>query len=61
MKVVDAKKDKTKDKEDTKNDPRAGTDVGKTVNLMSGDVNAVCILISAIYFHCAGESYASKR
>ena len=58
-KGVSAKKDKKTDKkmEDAKDDPRAGADVGKIVNLMSGDANRVCMLIGGMYFLYGGEFY----
>jgi hypothetical protein len=34
-------KSKAKEKEAKKDDPRAGADVGKIVNLMAGDANRV--------------------
>ncbi|KAG6887018.1 hypothetical protein C0995_002341, partial [Termitomyces sp. Mi166 len=42
-------KGKDKGKED-ENDPKAGADVGKIVNLMAGDANRVSMTISAMYF-----------
>lgn len=32
------------------NDPKAGADVGKIVNLMAGDANRVAMTASAMYF-----------
>ena len=58
-KGIDVKKDKKKMTEDTKDDPRAGANVGKIVNLMSGDANRVCMLIGGMYFIYGGESPAS--
>ena len=46
------KKGETKDKkaEETKDDPKAGADVGKIVNLMAGDANRIAMTTSAMYF-----------
>ena len=52
-KGIDVKRDKKGDKED---DPRAGANVGKIVNLMSGDANRVCMLMGGLYFIYGGES-----
>ena len=53
--VVD--KDKKNDKEterkkekNTSDDPKAGADIGKIVNLMSGDANRVCVLIVLCWY-----------
>ncbi|TFK50633.1 P-loop containing nucleoside triphosphate hydrolase protein, partial [Heliocybe sulcata] len=52
----DAKDGKEKSKEDKKkdkakeDDPKAGADTGKIVNLMAGDSNRVAMLISGMYF-----------
>ncbi|THU84317.1 multidrug resistance-associated ABC transporter [Dendrothele bispora CBS 962.96] len=43
------KKEKEKDKQPT-DDPKAGADVGKIVNLMAGDANRIAQIISGIYF-----------
>lgn len=48
MLFPDKKKDKKKieqEKEAKSDDPKAGADVGKIVNLMAGDANRVCLLI----------------
>ena len=42
--IVDKDKKDEKDK-DKADDPKAGADIGKIVNLMSGDANRVCIAI----------------
>ncbi|KAG5653253.1 hypothetical protein H0H81_001510 [Sphagnurus paluster] len=39
-----------KEKKDKADDPKAGADVGKIVNLMAGDANRVSQTISALYF-----------
>ncbi|KZT21758.1 multidrug resistance-associated ABC transporter [Neolentinus lepideus HHB14362 ss-1] len=52
----DAKEGKEKSKEEKKkdkakeDDPKAGADTGKIVNLMAGDSNRVAMLISGMYF-----------
>lgn len=70
--VVD--KDKLKDDADKKagiprsenptgDDPKAGADVGKIVNLMAVDSNRIAMMISGMYFiyggrfHCARDKY----
>ncbi|PFH45713.1 hypothetical protein AMATHDRAFT_158119 [Amanita thiersii Skay4041] len=44
------KKREGKEKEDTADDPKAGADVGKIVNLMAGDANRVAQTTSSLYF-----------
>ena len=58
--IVNKEKDSTSDgKKDSKasaeakakaDDPKAGADVGKIVNLMAGDANRVAMTSSAMYF-----------
>lgn len=50
-----AKKDKKEKKDakkakETADDPKAGADVGKIVNLMAGDANRISMLTSGAYF-----------
>ena len=43
-------------KEDPKaDDPKAGADIGKIVNLMAGDANRISMTVSAMYFLYGGE------
>ncbi|KAF9490898.1 multidrug resistance-associated ABC transporter [Pleurotus eryngii] len=42
--------DKAKQKADKGDEPRAGADVGKIVNLMASDANRVSMTVSAVYF-----------
>ena len=42
-------------KEDPKaDDPKAGADIGKIVNLMAGDANSVSMIVSIMYFLYGG-------
>ena len=43
------KDDKDKDPEKA-NDPKSSADVGKVVNMMSGDANQIAFLVSGMYF-----------
>jgi len=43
------RKDEAKDAEKT-NDPKSSADVGKVVNMMSGDANQIAFLVSGMYF-----------
>lgn len=43
------KDDEAKDTEKT-NDPKSSADVGKVVNMMSGDANQIAFLVSGMYF-----------
>uniref|UniRef100_A0A8H7XII1 Multidrug resistance-associated ABC transporter n=1 Tax=Psilocybe cubensis TaxID=181762 RepID=A0A8H7XII1_PSICU len=45
-----AKKKEEKEKAAKADDPKAGADVGKIVNLMAGDANRISMTISALYF-----------
>ena len=45
-----------KKKEDAKaDDPKAGADIGKIVNLMAGDANRIAMIVSGMYFIYGGE------
>jgi hypothetical protein len=47
----DGKNDgKAKNSKEKADDPRAGADVGKIVNLIAGDANRVAMTTSAMYF-----------
>ena len=49
----DKKNDKETERKKEKNasdDPKAGADIGKIVNLMSGDANRVCVLIVLCWY-----------
>ena len=43
------KDDEVKDTEKA-NDPKSGADVGKVVNMMSGDANRISFFVSVMYF-----------
>lgn len=45
-----------KEKAEKADDPKAGADVGKIVNLMAGDANRVSQTISSFYFIYGGTS-----
>ncbi|KAF9555963.1 multidrug resistance-associated ABC transporter [Agrocybe pediades] len=45
-----AKKKEAKEKAEKADDPKAGADVGKIVNLMAGDANRVCMTTASLYF-----------
>ncbi|THH08106.1 hypothetical protein EW145_g2928 [Phellinidium pouzarii] len=45
-----AAKDNKNEGEKGKDDPKAGADVGKIVNLMAGDANRISMIVSGMYF-----------
>ncbi|KAI0275322.1 multidrug resistance-associated ABC transporter [Gloeopeniophorella convolvens] len=49
-KTPDADDKKSKDAEAKADDPKAGADVGKIVNLMAGDANRIAMMVSGMYF-----------
>lgn len=67
--IVD--KDKLKDgaeksagdssKNPTADDPKAGADVGKIVNLMAVDANRIAMMISGLYFIYGGKIVLVRR
>ena len=57
--IVDKDKKDEKDK-DKADDPKAGADIGKIVNLMSGDANRVCIA-NKVYLEAQSKFKMMRR